>query len=347
MPSTEHDQAGWTLAELAPLLGATVGAMAEFVVHRPAQADSDDPNGLTFCDNERYRRIAENGSVGAAIVAVGSSLADKPFLRAADPRAAFLRFLALCARPLPLAAGIHPTAVVAADSEVDDSAEIGSYVVVESGAVIGAGARIFPFCYVGENCVVGRRTVLYPHVVLYQDVRLGENCVVHSHAVLGADGFRFVREGDGGCRKVPQAGRVVIGDEVEIGAGTTVDRATVGATTIASGSKLDNLVQIGHNVRLGADTLICAQSGVAGSAVVGDRVTMAGQTGVVDHVTIGDDATLAGRTVATRSLPGAGAYYGMPAAPLPAGLRAAALLGRLPELHQRIQALEKALAERS
>lgn len=340
-------EAGWTLAELAPLLGATVGAMPEFLVHRPAQADSADPQGLTFCANERYRRTAENSPVGAAIVATGLSLAGKPFLRADDPRAAFERFLALCARPLPLAAGIHPTAVVDPDSDVDDSAMIGAYVAVERGAVISAGARVFPFGYVGENCVIGRGTVLYPHVVLYQDVQLGENCVVHSHAVLGADGFGFVRGSDGRCRKIPQTGRVIVGDDVEIGAGTTVDRATSGATTIASGTKLDNLVQIGHNVRVGADTLICAQSGVAGSAVVGDRVTMAGQTGVVDHVTVGDDVALAARTGATRNLLRQGVYYGLPAQPLPEGLRTAALLARLPELHQRIQALEKALAERS
>lgn len=254
-----------------------------------------------------------------------------------DPRAAFETFLEMCRRPLPVKPGVHPTAVVDSAAEVHGSASVGPYAVVERGARIGAGARIFPHCYVGEDCVVGENTILYPHVVLYQDVSVGARCVVHAHAVLGADGFGFRWDGQS-QRKVEQAGAVVVGDDVEIGAGSAVDRATAGATTVGNGVKLDNMVQIGHNARIGDHTVICGQSAVAGSAVLGERVTMAGQTGVADHVELADGVTLAARAMTAKDLPEPGVYYGVPARPLAEGLRIAA---RLPYLHERIEKLER------
>ncbi|SFO94014.1 UDP-3-O-[3-hydroxymyristoyl] glucosamine N-acyltransferase [Amycolatopsis arida] len=345
MPTGEYSDRRWTLADLASLLHATVGAAPDFVVQRPASADSDDPHGLAFCESERYLKIAEHASVGAVILPTGSAIDGKPYLTADDPRTAFEKFLTLCKRPLPLATGIHPTAIIHPDSHIHDTAAIGAYVVVERAAVIEPGARIFPFCYVGESCLVGTGSVLYPHVVLYQDVALGQHCTMHSHATLGADGFGFSWDGNT-WRKVEQIGRVTIGDNVEIGAGTTIDRATTEATTVAAGTKLDNLVHIAHNVSIGPHSALAAQAGIAGSAVLGQRVTLGGQTGIADHTVVGDDVTLAGRTATSRDLLRPGAYYGNPAMPLPEGLRVAALLAQLPRLHDRIQALETALAER-
>jgi len=331
----------WTLAELAPLLGATVGASPDFVVARPVPHDSDDPRGLAFCTGPRSVREAARHGVGALIVPPGLEV-GRPCLYAEQPRAAFARFLALCRRPLPLRPGVHPTAVVDPGAEVAPGASVGPYAVVERGARIGAGARIFPFCYVGEDCVVGQDTVLYPHVVLYQDVHVGARCVVHAHAVLGADGFGFAWDGTRQV-KIEHVGAVRIGDDVEIGAGTAIDRATSGTTTVASGVKVDNLVQIGHNAEVGAHSLVCGQAGIAGSAVVGRRVTMAGQSAVADHVTVGDEVTLAARAVASRDIDEPVVHYGFPARP--DGLRISAALAELPRLRDRIRELERLLAE--
>jgi UDP-3-O-[3-hydroxymyristoyl] glucosamine N-acyltransferase len=331
----------WTLAELAPLLGASVGVSPDFVVTRPAPYDSDDPRGLAYCAGPKYARVAARHAVGALILPPGL-VVERPCLHASDPKAAFARFLAMCRRPLPLPAGVHPTAVVDPAAEVASGASLGPCVVVERGARIAAGARVFPFCYVGEDCVVGSDTVLYPHVVLYQDVHIGARCVVHAHAVLGADGFGFAWDGARQA-KIEQVGGVRIGDDVEIGAGSAVDRATSGTTRIGSGTKVDNLVQIGHNAEVGPDSLICGQAGVAGSAVVGRRVTMAGQSGVTDHVSVGDEVTLAARALASRDISEPVVHYGFPARP--DGLRISAALAELPRLRDRIQQLERRLAE--
>jgi UDP-3-O-[3-hydroxymyristoyl] glucosamine N-acyltransferase len=331
----------WTLAELAPLLGASVGASPEFVVARPAPHDSDDPHGLAYCAGPKYARVAARHAVGALILPPGL-VVERPCLYAEQPKAAFARFLAMCRRPLPLPAGVHPTAVVDPAADVASGASVGPYAVVERGARIAAGARVFPFCYVGEDCVVGQDTVLYPHVVLYQDVQVGARCVVHAHVVLGADGFGFAWDGVRQA-KIEQVGGVRIGDDVEIGAGSAVDRATSGTTRVGAGTKIDNLVQIGHNADVGPDSLICGQSGVAGSAVLGRRVTMAGQSAVTDHVSVGDEVTLAARAGASRDISEPVVHYGFPARP--DGLRISAVLAELPRLRDRIRQLERLLAE--
>jgi UDP-3-O-[3-hydroxymyristoyl] glucosamine N-acyltransferase len=248
----------------------------------------------------------------------------------------------MCGRPLPLPPGVHPTAVVDQDATVAPTASVGPYTVVARGARIADGARVFPFCYVGADCVVGADTVLYPHVVLYQDVHLGARCVVHAGAVLGADGFGFAWDGTRQA-KIEQVGGVRVGDDVELGAGSAVDRATSGTTRIADGVKVDNLVQVGHNATVGAHSLICGQAGVAGSAVLGERVVMAGQSGVAGHVAVGDDVVLAARAMATRDIGEPGMHYGFPARP--DGLRIAAALAELPRLRERIQRLERLLPE--
>lgn len=331
----------WTLAELAPLLGADVGTSPDFVVTGPAPLDSDAPHGLAYCQGPKQARAAARHAVGALILPP-DLVADRPSLTAENPKAAFARFLALCRRPLPLGRGIHPTAVVDPAASVDAEASIGPYAVVERGARIAAGVRVFPFCYVGENCVIGPDTVLYPHVVLYQDVHVGARCVVHAHAVLGADGFGFMWDGSRQV-KIEQVGSVWIGDDVEIGAGSTIDRATSGTTAVDTNTKIDNLVQIGHNAEVGAHTLICGQAGVAGSSVLGQRVVMAGQSAVVDHVTVADDVILAARAGATRNITKAGTYHGMPARV--DGPRISAALAELPRLRDRIHELERLLRE--
>jgi UDP-3-O-[3-hydroxymyristoyl] glucosamine N-acyltransferase len=268
----------------------------------------------------------------------------KPHIKVDSPRVAFGMLLALSARPLPLQAGIHETALISPLAEVHESASVGPYVVVEAGAKIGAGARVYPFCYVGEGCSIGEKAVLYPNVTLYQDVEVGARAIIHSSAVLGADGFGFVWDGKRRI-KVPQVGRVLIGDDAEIGAASTIDRATAGSTVIGRGTKIDNLVQVGHNVRIGEDGVIAGQSGISGSCVVGDRFVMAGQCALSDHATITDDVTFAGRTATSKDITEPGVYFGVPAKPAQEGLRAFMLQPKLPEMFARIKKLEKRLAE--
>lgn len=312
-------------------------------IARPATADSDDPQGIAFCESDTYLATAESRGVGALIVKRGVETA-KPSIQVDSPRAAFGMLLALSARPLPIQPGIDATALVSEEADVDESACIGPYVVVERGAVIEAGARVYPFCYIGEGCSIGENAILYPNVTLYQDVEVGARTIIHSSAVLGADGFGFVWDGKRRI-KIPQVGRVVIGDDAEIGAATTIDRATAGETVIGRGTKLDNLIQVGHNCRIGTDGVIAGQSGISGSCVVGDRFVMGGQSALSDHATIGDDVTFGGRTATSQDITEPGVYFGVPAGPANEMIRAFVLQPKLPELFSRLRKLEKRLEE--
>jgi UDP-3-O-[3-hydroxymyristoyl] glucosamine N-acyltransferase len=229
-------------------------------------------------------------------------------------------------------------------ANIDPTASIGPFVVVEAGAVIGAGARVFPFAYIGEDCVIGAGTTVNPHAVLYQGVKIGQRSIIHAGVVLGADGFGFMWDGKK-QNKIPQVGFVEIGDDVEVGANTTIDRATAGSTSVGRGTKLDNLVMIGHNSSVGEDTVIAACCGISGSTHIGNRVTFAGQVATVDHVKVGDDVTLGGRTGVMKDLPQPGVYWGTPARPYVESMKNAVLGQKMPEVFERLRKLEKRLEE--
>jgi UDP-3-O-[3-hydroxymyristoyl] glucosamine N-acyltransferase len=333
----------WTLGELAALLGAQLDGPAGHPVVRPVPADSDDALGIAFAESEKYLDAARASGCGAVILAPDAPSVGKPALRHPSPRAAFGALLALARRPVPLDAGVDPRAAVHPDAKVDPAARIGAFAVVERGAVVGPECRVYGLAYVGENCVLGAGCVVYPHAVLVQDVTLGEGCVVHPGAVLGADGFAYVW--DGARRvKVPQAGSVLVGDAVEIGALAAVDRATCGETRVDEGAKLDNLVMIAHNCHIGPHTVMAAQVGIAGSSKVGARCVFGGQAAVPDHVTIGDDVTLAGRAAVGHDLTEPGVYFGVPAVPAMEGQRILLAQARLPELLRRVRRLEQELS---
>jgi UDP-3-O-[3-hydroxymyristoyl] glucosamine N-acyltransferase len=334
----------WTLGEIAERFDGRLVGPAEQVVRRPVPADAQDPGGIAFCENRRY--LAKATGVGALLLPGHLASETVPYVQVADPRAAFSRLLAGTGRPLPLAPGIHPTAVVGEGAEIDTSASVGAYAVVERGAVLGPRVRVHPFCYVGEGCTVGADSVLHPHAVLCQDVHVGQRCVVHPGAVLGVDGFGFAWEA-GGWRKMPHVGDVRIGDDVDVCALAGVQRATCGSTVVGPGVKVGDLTLVGHNARIGAHALIAPMSGVGGSSVLGERVVMGAQSVVTDHVTVADDVRLAARTAALRGISRPGAYSGLPtAAPLERQQRVRALLPRLGELFERVRRLEKLLEAR-
>ncbi len=313
---------------------------ADLWIERPVPAGYDDPEGITFAESAKYLVAAEASTVAAVVVGPNESDCTKPHIRCRAPREAFGRILALAWRDLPAEEGVHATAVVAGDAHVEEGASVGPFCVVGSGARIAAGARVYPFCYVGEECRIATGARLYPHVTLYRDVRIGERTIVHSGAVLGADGFGYFWDGER-HRKIPQVGGVRIGDDCEIGALTAVDRATAGETRIADGVKIDNLVQVAHNVEIGSHTVIAAQTGIGGSSRIGSRVTLAGQVGVADHMTVSDDVVLGGQTGITRDIEKPGEYWGTPARDTREQLRLIILTGRLPQLMERLRNLEQ------
>jgi UDP-3-O-[3-hydroxymyristoyl] glucosamine N-acyltransferase len=310
------------------------------MVWRPIPVDGQGEGGLTFAESDKYLRRAAVGPAVAVLAARGTTPAGKPTIFVDNPRLAFGQFLAMTSRPLPLGAEIHPTAVVSPEADIAPSARIGPYSVIERGVVIGERCRIYPYCYVGENCRLGEDTALYPHVVLYQDVRIGARSIVHSGTVIGAEGFGFTWTGDH-HQKVPQVGGVLIGDDVEIGAITAIDRATAGDTMVGSGTKIDNLVQIAHNARLGQHIVMAGQSGIGGSARIGDRARIGGQVAVIDHMEVGADVSLAGRTGVTNNVTLPGTYFGLPARPLGEAMRTLALYTKLSDLFRRVRDLEK------
>lgn len=334
----ESGASGWTLSELAVLVGGTVDGPPDLRVLRPVPSHSDDPEGIAFAESESHLARVERSGVGA-VFADTHTPCSKPCIRVASPRAAFGLVLQLADRPVPIAEGIHPTAVIDPGAEVHPEARIGAYAVLERGATVAAGARVYPFAYIGENCLIGEGAVVLPHAVLVKSVTVGANSVIHSGAVLGADGFGFGWDGRRRL-KVPQVGGVTLGDDVEIGANTTIDRATAGETHVATGTKVDNLVQIAHNVEIGAHGVIAAQCGISGSVVIGDRVTMAGQCAVTDHVSIVSDATFAGRAGVTNDVKAKGVYFGLPARPIKEAMRIMAALSRLPDFLHRVRRLE-------
>ncbi len=238
------------------------------------------------------------------------------------------------------AAGIHPTAVVGDGARVDASAHVGPYVVIGARAILGPASVVHAHAVVGEDCEIGAGAVLHPHVVLYRRVRVGAGSVVHAGAVLGADGFGYAtREGE--HAKIPQVGDVELGRDVEVGALSAVDRALLGTTSVGDGTKIDNLVQVGHNVRIGRASILCGQAGVAGSARLGSGVVLAGQAGVAGHLTVGDGVRVAAKSAVFESVAEGETVAGIPAVRIGAWRRQQALVRRLAELWSRLRRLER------
>jgi UDP-3-O-[3-hydroxymyristoyl] glucosamine N-acyltransferase len=234
--------------------------------------------------------------------------------------------------------------VIEEGAEVSAAAHVGAFVVVGGGTRIEECVILHPHVVIGRECHIGRESVLFPHVTLYDGTLLGARVTIHSGTVIGADGFGFAEHG-GSRVKLPHVGRVVLEDDVEIGANSAVDRATLDETRIGAGSKLDNLVQVGHNVRIGRGAILCGQSGVSGSARLGDRVLLAGQSGVAGHLELGDDARLAGKSAAFKSVPAGQTAAGVPAVPAAKWRRQVAALAHLEDLRRRIGRVEREVAK--
>ncbi len=329
------------LSEIAHKLDCEMVAAQDVDIHRVAGIDEAGPGDLTFVANRKYiRRISETRA-SAIILGLEMPPVSLASLRAKDPYLAFARALELFYRPLEPPPGIDPTAVIAEDACIGNNPSIGSYAVV------------------GSNCVLGNHIVLYPHTVIYPGVSIGDACILHAHAtvrefcqlgarvtlqngvVVGSDGFGFAPMDDGAYYKICQTGRVLIEDDVEIGANTTIDRAAVGDTIIRRGAKLDNLVQIGHGAQVGENSVLAAQVGLAGSTRLGRNVKVGGQVGFAGHLEVGDGAVITAQSGTSHDVAPGAIISGSPAMDNALWLRAMAALSRLPDLHRRVRELEK------
>lgn len=335
----------FTAAQLAERLeGQVVGDPGlELVGFAPA--DSAKPGDLTFAENEAYFARAENSAASAILVSgdYGPN-ARKTLIRVPNARTAFAQVLPLFYPEPAFPAGRHPTAVIAASAKVDPSAHIGPGCVVGERARIGPGVVLQAQDFVGDDCVLAENVRLFPQVTLYPRCSLGRRVRVHSGTVIGADGFGYVLD-QGQHRKVPQVGMVILHDDVEVGANVTIDRAALGATVIGRGTKIDNLVQIAHNVTIGEHCIIVAQVGIAGSTKIGSYTTIAGQVGIAGHLRIGDHVTIAAQSGVMNHIPEGQKWMGTPAHPDRVMKRQWLAAERLPELLRRVGDLEKQLAE--
>lgn len=325
----------YSLAALGDRLAAEHVSHPAFQVDCVSMAAFGAPSGIAFAESPAALAEAEASQVGAIIVGEGVE-ATKPHIRVANPRAAFALVISLFRAPLPAEPGIHPHASVHPGAIVAATASIGAFVTLEDGVTVADGAAIHSGCFVGPRCAIGPDTLLYPHVTLVSDVTVGANCIFHSGVVIGADGFGYAWNGSEHA-KVPHAGSVIIGDSVEIGANTTIDRAMAGATRIGTGTKLDNLVQIGHNSTIGRHVIICGGTMVGGSAVIEDGVVIGGHTSISDHAKVGRGVRLAGRSGVWGECMVPGEYYGVPATPLRESMRQQAAIKKLPDFMKRFR----------
>jgi UDP-3-O-[3-hydroxymyristoyl] glucosamine N-acyltransferase len=330
-----------TLAELGAELGGAVVGDGTVVIRGVAGIREALPGDVTFLANARYEAHLAETRASAVICDRQPRECAIPMLQVDNPYLAFQQAVRVFRpdlyRPVP---GVHPTAVIAPGATLGEDVSIGPYCVVEAGARIGARSTVMAGGYVGGRAEVGEACFLYPRVVIREECVIGARCILHSGVVVGADGFGFAFDA-GRYHKIPQVGNVVIGDDVEIGANSCVDRATTDSTRIGDGTKLDNLVQIGHNVSIGRHCIVVAQVGVAGSTELEDYVTLGGQVGIAGHLRIGKGAVVAAQSGVTRNVKSKEVVSGYPAITHGAWKRVSVLLQRLPQLFQRARALDQ------
>lgn len=341
------------LKEVSELVGGELLGDGEIEIHGAAGIKEAREGEITFVANPRYLSQMDKTRASAIIVRKGTMCNGKPVIQVENPYWAWAKVLEMFSPDRgKRGRGIHPTAILGENVKISESAWVQAYTFIGDNVQIGDSAVISPFVYIGDNAQIGAKTLIYPLVTIREDVKIGERVIIHSGTVIGSDGFGFTSV-NGKFYKIPQIGTVIIEDDVEIGANVTVDRANTGKTVIGRGTKIDNLVQIAHNVVIGEDCLIVAQVGIAGSAEIKDHVTLAGQVGVVGHITIGENAQIAARAGISKDIPpGPYKWSGTPAMPHSKELRLEASIRKLPEMieqihemERKIEALERELAE--
>ncbi|MEQ1572996.1 MAG: UDP-3-O-(3-hydroxymyristoyl)glucosamine N-acyltransferase [Vicinamibacterales bacterium] len=333
------------LRELAERLDCRLEGDGEIEIAGVAGIQDARPGDLTFLANPKYQSVLSETRASAVLLREDGAAAPCAMLRTRDPYLAFARAVGLftpVSRPSP---GVHSMAAVAADAALGSGVSIGAFVSIGEGVRIGDGTIVYPNVTIGPGTRIGADCLIHSNVSLRERVTLGDRVVLQNGVVVGGDGYGFVRRGDGTHEKIPQVASVVIEDDVELGANTTVDRPAVGETRIKAGTKIDNLVMIGHGVIVGRNVLMAAQVGIAGSTEIGDEVMFGGQVGVGGHLSIGRGTVAVGQSGITNSVPAGSTIAGYPAIDGREWRRASVIFRRLPELKKRIEELEARLAE--
>lgn len=330
-----------TAGEVAAHLGAKLEGEAGARIAGLAGPEAAGAEDLIYVDSARHAERAAASAAKCVLCTADASLPGKTRIIVEQPKLAFAKVAAWMLPRPRVATGVHPTALIAASARVAPDAAVGPYAVIEEKAEVAGNAQIGAHCFIGAGALVGEGCILYPRVTLYAGVRLGRRVVVHSGAVLGSDGFGYVR-GEGRYWKFPQLGGLEIGDDVEIGANATLDRGALDTTRIAAGVKIDNLVQIAHNVQVGEHAVIAAQTGISGSSVIERHAVLGGQVGVADHCTIEEGAVCGAQAgiPSGKKIRKGQVVWGTPARPLEKFKEQYAWFARLPELAQRVRKLE-------
>jgi UDP-3-O-[3-hydroxymyristoyl] glucosamine N-acyltransferase len=332
----------YTTEEIAKLIGGQVVGDTSAVLKNFTTIETAQAGDLTFAENEEFFSRAEQSAATAIIADKRFSSAKKTLIQVPNARVAFAKALALFFPEPKFPAGIHPTAVVAATAKIDSTAHVGPHCVIGERVSIGARAVLQAGDFVGDDSKLGEDVNLFPNVTVYARGVIGNRVRIHSSSVIGSDGYGYVQDGPI-HRKVPQIGNVVIGDDVEIGAGVTIDRGALVSTVIGKGTKIDNLVHIAHNVQVGEGSLLCAQVGIAGSAKLGNYVILAGQVGIAGHLKIGNQVIVGSKSGVMHDIPDGQKWMWIPAGPDRDIKRQIVAIQRLPELLKRVAELEKKL----
>ncbi len=334
-----------TIADIARLIEGELVGRPELELIGCAGLKEAKEGDLSFLANPKYEPLAKESKASAIIVPRQVSLPGKTVIKVDFPSLAFSKAITHFFKDSTISiTGIHPTAIIASDAVIGHDVAIGPYVVIESKAVIGDGTKIHAYGYIGYETKVGNNCLLYPQVTIREKNIIGNHVIIHSGAVIGSDGYGYVTV-EGKHVKIPQTGNVVIGDEVEIGANVTIDRARFDKTIIGEGTKIDNLVHIAHNVTIGKHCLIIAQVGISGSTHIGNHVILAGQAGIVGHLTIGDGVVVTAQSGVSKSIKAGEQVFGSPAQPLKSAFRNNAHIQRLDQYVQTIQDLKKRVEE--
>ncbi len=336
--------------QIAALVGGTVEGNPDATVCTFAKIEEAQAGAITFLANPKYTNYIY--STGASVVLVRRDFEPQhelhtTLIRVDDPYATLSKLLEFAAAAMnPAPTGIEQPSYVAEGVEIPEGCYVGAFAYIAKGATIGKNVKIYPHAYVGDGAVIGDDTILYSGVKVYHGCHIGKRCIIHSGAVIGADGFGFAPTADGSYSKIPQIGIVEIADDVEIGANTTIDRATMGATVIEQGAKLDNLIQAAHNTRIGRNTVIASQTGIAGSTQIGASCMIGGQVGFSGHITVGDRVQIGAQSGIPNNVANDSLIMGYPAIPYKDFARQTIHIKRLGDLYGRVSAIEKALKEK-
>jgi UDP-3-O-[3-hydroxymyristoyl] glucosamine N-acyltransferase len=333
------------LSEIAQKINCRMVGGDDVEILRVAGIDEAEPGDLTFVSNRKYVSHIKSTSASAIILGEDIPPVGIPSLRTDDPYLAFARALELFFEPLRPEPGVHPAAIIAGDVTIGPQASVGAYTVIGKGCTIGAGTAVYPHAVLYPGVSVGNDAVIHSHVVVREGCVLGNRVILQNGVVVGSDGFGFAPTRDGRFYKICQTGRVIIEEDVEIGANTTIDRAAVGDTVIRRGAKLDNLVQIGHGAQVGEDCVLAAQVGLAGSTRLGRGVWVGGQVGFAGHLEVGDKAIITAQSGTSHDVPPGAVISGSPAFENSAWLRSTAAFTRLPQLVRKVRDLEKEIRQ--